>query len=221
MIHLEEEIKILKSEVSIMFALVHAQMEKAFRSLADFDKDLAHEVLVTENRVNAHELKIDYDCENFLALYQPVAIDLRYILAVLKINSNLERTGDIAEGVARFLVETEKQFDKELLDNSGITKMFEIALNMLDDIEDAFNDEDTAAARSIFKQDDTLDKIYMRSQKIITEYIRQHPENLEQALYILRTVQKLERVGDHAKNIAEEIIFYLEAKVIKHSEKKK
>lgn len=220
MTHLELELKELKNEVSTMFALVHSQMEKAFLSLTEFDKDIAHEVLATENRVNAQELKIDHDCENFLALYQPVAIDLRYILAVLKINSNLERTGDIAEGVARFLVETENSFDKELLENTDISKMFAAALKMLDGIEDAFNEENTSAARAIFKQDVSLDKIYSKTHPIIMDYIRQHPDNLAQALYILRTMQKIERVGDHSKNIAEEIIFYLEAKVVKHRKKK-
>jgi len=221
MTHLEEELKSLKNEVSIMFALVLTQLEKAYKSLLEFDKDLAHEVLITENRVNAHELKIDHDCENILALFSPVAVDLRYLLAVLKMNSNLERTGDIAEGIARFLVESETAFSKELLENSEITKMFEISIKMMEKIEDAFNNEDTSAARTIFKQDVLLDKINLKANKVIAEHIIKHPEDIDQALYILSFIRKLERVGDQSKNIAEELIFYIEAKVLKHSNKKK
>jgi len=216
MTHFEEEIKALKQEVSNMFGLVNTQIEKAYTALQNLDKDLAHEILNTERRVNALELKIDLDCENYLALYSPVAIDLRYILAVLKINSNLERTGDIAEGIARFVIESELGFTNELISFTKTEKMFDVSLKMINDVEEAFNCEDAVLARSIFKQDIILDEINMNANRVISEFIRNNDNSLEQALHILSTIRKLERVGDHAKNIAEEIIFYLEAKVIKH-----
>jgi phosphate transport system protein len=219
MTHLEEELKALKKEVTIMFMLVHAQLAKANKALHELDKDLAHEILLTEKRVNAQELSIDRDCENFLALYNPVAVDLRYILAVLKINSNLERTGDIAEGIARFLLESENAFDKKLLEETRITQMFDIAVKMMDDISEAFEQENTAMARSIFRQDVFLDEVNRAANKNIAAYILANPANSEQALHILSTIRKIERVGDQAKNIAEEIIFYIEAKVLKHSKK--
>jgi phosphate transport system protein len=219
MTHLEEELKALKKEVTIMFMLVHSQLAKANKALHELDKDLAHEILLTEKRVNAQELSIDRDCENFLALYNPVAVDLRYILAVLKINSNLERTGDIAEGIARFLLESETLFDKKLLEETRITQMFDIAVKMMDDISDAFEQENTALARSIFRQDVFLDEVNRAANKSIATYILANPANSEQALHILSTIRKIERVGDQAKNIAEEIIFYIEAKVLKHSKK--
>ena len=202
-----------------MFALVHLQLTKARQGLLSFDKDLAREVIATEKRVNAQELRIDRDCENYIALYNPVAVDMRYILAVLKINSNLERTGDIAEGIARFLIETESSFDEQLLNVSGATKMFDEAIYIMEEIESAFEEEDTSLARKIFKHDEALDQINRAANKVIASYISGNPKNTEQALYILSTIRKLERVGDQAKNIAEEIIFYLEAKVVKHSRK--
>ncbi|MFM7900877.1 MAG: phosphate signaling complex PhoU family protein, partial [Bacteroidota bacterium] len=104
MTHLDIELKNLKADMNEMFDLVGSQMAKALKSLRDFDKDLAREVRVNEKRVNAFELKLDRDCENVIALFTPVAIDLRFVLACLKINSNLERIGDIAEGIAQFVL---------------------------------------------------------------------------------------------------------------------
>ena len=104
MSHLDTELQILKSETIEMWTLVNSQLAKGKQSLLTLDKDLAREVIMTEKRVNANELKLDRDCENIFALFTPVAIDLRFVLAVLKINSNLERTGDIAEGIAKFVL---------------------------------------------------------------------------------------------------------------------
>lgn len=219
MTHFEEELKHLKTDVNIMFALVHTQLSKAKDALVRLDKDLAREIIQTEKRVNAQELNIDRDCENYFALYNPVAVDLRYLLAILKINNNLERTGDIAEGIAKFLVETQQSFDQELLASSKLLNMFDECVSIMEEIEYAFENEDTAKARSIFKQDEILDNINKEANKSIADYIRLHPDNIEQALYVLSTIRKLERVGDQAKNIAEEIIFYVEAKVLKHSKK--
>lgn len=217
--HFEEELKQLKHEVNIMFALVYTQLSKARQALKSLDKDLAREVIQTEKRVNAQELTIDRFCENFFALYNPVAVDLRYILAVLKINNNLERTGDIAEGIAKFLVETQQPFDSELIESSGLSKMFDASIHIMESIESAFENEDTVIARGIFKQDELLDTINRDANRAIEEYIRKHPDNIAQALYVLSTIRKLERVGDQAKNIAEEIIFFVEAMVLKHSPK--
>jgi len=217
--HFEEELKQLKHEVNVMFALVYTQLSKARNAMLHNDKDLAHEIIQTEKRVNAQELTIDRYCENFFALYNPVAVDLRYILAVLKINNNLERTGDIAEGIAKFLAEMNQAFDPELLKSSGLSEMFDASVAIMEEIEVAFENEDTVKARSIFRKDEWLDKINREANDHIAEYIAKHPDNVNQALYVLSTIRKLERVGDQAKNIAEEIIFYVEAKVLKHSRK--
>lgn len=219
MTHLEEKLNLLKREMTTMFVLVHSQLNKTKKAVVDFDKDIAHEVVSYEKRVNAQELKIDRDCENIFALYQPVAVDLRYVLALLKINTNLERTGDIAEGIAKFIIQAEKPMDKRLIEETQLVKMFDEALLMTEDIENAFAAEDTTMARSIFKQDEGLDAINKTAHKKIATYIKDHPENIEEALHALSTIRKLERVGDQAKNIAEEIIFYIEAKVLKHSRK--
>jgi len=219
MAQLETELQLLKTEAINMWTLVNSQLSKARQAFITFDKDLAREVVLKEKRVNGSELKIDRDCENIFALFCPVAIDLRFLLAVLKINSNLERIGDIAEGIAKYIIDTESPFSEELLKVSRILPMYEESVNMLTDTQDAFEKEDTILARSVFKKDDFLDNVNKSSHKVLEEYITKHPEETSQALWILSTIRKLERVGDQAKNIAEEIIFYLEAKVLKHKGK--
>jgi phosphate transport system protein len=217
MTHLDTELQSLKGEITSEWNLVITQLRKIQDALLRYDKDLAREVVLNEKRVNAYELKIDRDCENIFALFNPVAVDLRFVLAVLKINNNLERTGDIAEGIGKFIVSTEVAFDKKLLEVTQALKMFDVSIAMLSDVLTAFEKEDTVLARSIFKQDEVLDNINLKANSVIVDFIRKNSDKLEQALYILSTIRKLERVGDQAKNIAEEIIFYVEAKVLKHT----
>ena len=218
MTQLENEINALKTEVVNMWILVQSQMNKAREAMLQFDKDLAREVVLKEKRVNAFELKIDRDCENIFALYCPVAVDLRFLLAVLKINNNLERIGDIAEGIAKYIIESPVNFDKKLLETTQVTRMYQEAINILMDTRIAFEKEDTILARSIFKRDELLDIINKEANQNIAALIKQDMAIMDEALYILSIIRKLERVGDQSKNIAEEIIFYIEAKVLKHQE---
>src|SRR5437763_11449771 len=134
MSQLDNEIKLLKEEVVNMWKMVHSQLEKGLSALLNFDKDLAREIIMIETRVNAQELKIDRDCEDIFALYCPVAVDLRFLLAVLKINTNLERTGDIAEGIARLILDTETAFKPQLLDSTKVIEMYREALQILEEI---------------------------------------------------------------------------------------
>lgn len=206
----------VKSEVISMWQLVLLQLSKAKEALLTFDKDLAREVISKEKRVNAFELKIDRDCENIFALFCPVAVDLRFLLAALKINTNLERVGDIAEGIARYIVDATEKFNMEVLESTKLIQMFEGSISILTDAQTAFEFENTLLARTIFSRDDILDEINKNADANISKYIRENLNNISEALYILSIIRKLERVGDQTKNIAEEIIFYVEAKVLKH-----
>jgi phosphate transport system protein len=216
MTQFETEIRDVKSEVINMWQLVLSQLTKAKEAMLTFDKDLAREVMAREKRVNALELKIDRDCENIFALYCPVAIDLRFLLAVLKINTNLERIGDIADGVARYIAYSPVKFNKDFLESSRLVEMYNGSISILADTQDAFEFENTILARTIFSRDDVLDTINKNADDNISEYIREDVNNISEALNILSIIRKLERVGDQSKNIAEEIIFYVEAKVLKH-----
>src|SRR5665811_1891398 len=135
MTQFEIELEDLKSEVINMWQLVLLQLEKAKEAMLRFDKDLAREVILKEKRVNAFELKIDRDCENIFALYCPVAIDLRFLLAVLKINNNLERIGDIAEGIARYIVESLSDYDQSVFMRTEVIRMFDDSISILTDTQ--------------------------------------------------------------------------------------
>lgn len=219
MVHHEIELQKLRNEVESMWKLTISQMQKARLSMLTLDRSLAAEVIHNERRVNAFELNIDNQCEHIIALMNPVAVDLRFVLAVLKINNNLERIGDIAEGIARYILESVDQYDEKLLQISEVILMFEESTSMLEDLLASFDSENTTVARSIFSRDEYLNEINAKANNVVAQYIKENPENIAQALHILSTIRKLERVGDQSKNIAEEIIFYVEAKVLKHIDK--
>jgi len=219
MTHLDTELKNLKSELLEMWSLVMNQMVKAKDALVNFDKDLAVDVEINEKRVNGYEIKIDRDCENLLALYNPVAVDLRFILAVLKINYNLERIGDYARGIAKIVRNNDAQFAQDLLLHVNVLEMFDLTNSLFADSMLAFEEEDNRMARTIFMKDESLDKINKVANAKVGEYIQANTTQMADALNVISIVRKLERVGDQTKNIAEEIIFYIEAKVLKHKPK--
>jgi phosphate transport system protein len=218
MTHLESELSEIKNDLVRMGNLVHSQLELGREALLTLDRNLAQQIVMNEKRVNAYELKLDRDCENFLARFQPVAVDLRCVLAVLKINYNLERIGDIAEGIAHFVIQMKagENFDKNLLEKTRLNEMYDNGSHMLREVIDAFDQENSTLAKSVFIEDEILDEINASAVQTISEYIRNNPEKSEQALYVLSAIRKLERLGDQVKNISEEIVFYIEAIVLKH-----
>jgi phosphate transport system protein len=216
MTHLENELRQLKMELLTMWSLVNMQMSKSMEALVRNDKELASEIVITEKRVNSFELKVDRDCENIIALYNPVAVDLRFVLAVMKINTNLERIGDIARSTARFVVKSNGTYDQDVLERTRLLEIYEEACDLLVDCKEAFERENPDIARKIFLRDELLDEINKSAPLTIAGIIRDSPAKIEQCLDVLSTIRRLERAGDHCKNIAEEIIFYIEAKVLKH-----
>jgi phosphate transport system protein len=218
-IHLDNELKELKEALLEMFELVEGQLIKSKTALMNFDKDLAREVRVNEKRVNSMELNLDREVENFLALYTPLAGDLRFMIAALKINMNLERIGDIADGIAQFVININNKPDEELLKATRLLEMFNTSIEILGEVKESFDKEDTKLARSVFKKDELLDEINLQANEAVAAFVTAHPEKVNQSLYTLSTIRKLERVGDQSKNIAEEIIFSIEAMVLKHKRK--
>ncbi|WP_085537604.1 phosphate signaling complex protein PhoU [Massilibacteroides vaginae] len=215
---IDQEIRSLKNNVSEMWSLVRQQLFNAGEAMLSGDKELAYKVISRERRVNAFELKIDSDCEDIIALYAPVAIDLRFVLAMYKINTNLERLGDFAESIARFagnLPEGEP-VDPDLIKETRVQIMLDELLEMLSLAQEAFEKEDSEIASRIFLKDNLVDEINVASTKIIANYIETHPGSALIGLYMAGVIRKMERFGDHCTNIAEELIFYLDAKVMKH-----
>lgn len=219
--HLELELNAVKSSLLEMWSIVISQHEKAKMALENHDKDLANEIHTNEKLLDAFELKHDMDCENLIVLNNPVAVDLRFILAVLKINYNLERIGDYANYIANQIRKADSPFDPEILSCTQILEMFDISHVMLVQAYESFEKNSALPIRNLTELDKKLDHINKESFRILSEYLMKNPEKSRQALEIFSIIRKLERVGDHNQNIAEEIVFYLDARVIKHKKLQK
>ena len=216
MTHLETELDKLKVDITGMFILVQKQLNKSIQSLLTMDKDLAREIIAAEKRVNAEELKIDRVCENIVALFNPVAVDLRFVFASFKINSHLERMGDNAKGIARYVLEMSEKFDADLIAKLQLQEMFSVANKMIDENIAAFENGDSSKARLVFEMDERVDAINFAANNIVADYIKANTDKAIHLLNLMSIIRKLERVGDLQANIAEEIIFYVDAEVLKH-----
>ncbi len=217
-LHIDTELFKLKNSLQEMWLLVDKQLTKAQIAFMEYDKSIAREILSREKMVNALELKIDSECENFIARNNPVAIDLRLALAYIKINNNLERIGDFAEGIAEFVLRNmSEKLPQEFAEKLRIEEMFNGVSEMFTLAKESLHEENSAKAEKIFGLDNLVDEINHRSNPIITEEMKKHPEKIEEYLYLNAVIRKLERMGDRCNNIAEEIVFYLDAKILKHN----
>jgi phosphate transport system protein len=222
MIQVDIELIKLKNSLQEMWVLVEKQLKKSEKALLDFDKAIAREVISREKMVNAMELKIDSECEVFIATHNPVAIDLRLALAILKINNNLERIGDFSESIALFVLKNMSEPLPQLFkDQLRLEEMFKEVLQMFTLAKEALTYEDSAKADQVFGIDNLVDEIIYDAIKVITEEMKKSPEKIEEYMFLHAVIRKLERIGDRCNNIAEEIIFYLDAKVLKHSSQAK
>jgi phosphate transport system protein len=219
MTHLELELSKIRQTTLEMMRMVKKQLLKGKQALMTSNKELALEVMHNEKRVNGYELLIDTDCENLIARFSPVAIDLRFVIATLKINYHLERIGDNADGIARNVLDLKAAWNSELLNKLQVTVAFDTAAEMLDYIIESYEKEDSSLARRVFEKDRIIDELTDQAIVIIADYLKANNENIQKDLYLLLIHRKLERVGDLIKNMAEEIIFYVEAKVLKHKTK--
>ncbi|MDP4290611.1 MAG: phosphate signaling complex protein PhoU [Bacteroidota bacterium] len=221
MIQIDKEKKMLKDELNEMWTLVNNQIEKAKLALLDFDKNAASEVRSNEKRVDAFELTLDRDSESVILLQNPVAIDLRFIVATLKINYNLERIGDYANKIAKVVYKKDEEFDATILKELKVAEIFENVQDMLQEGLDAFQNDDKAEMLSLFDKDSKLDKLYADAYDATVEYGMNHPEKMADLLRTITSLKMLERAGDHLLNIAEEFVFYKDAEIIKHARLRK
>lgn len=215
--NLHVAIESLRSDLIKMMKLVRKQMKLTYEALITVDKDIVEEVIHREQRINAMDLKIDEECEQIIALYNPVASDLRFVLSALSITSNLERMADLAEGIARYVKDMTEPFDDDTLDKIQLRLAFETAMTMLDDVWTGLKSNDPKLIRKVLKKDEILDEINAAVTKVIIGFAKKQPKKIKDHLYLFSTVKKLERYGDLVENIAEDLIFYMEAEVLKHT----
>ncbi len=219
--HLETELEQLRKSLLDMSWLSLSQLSKAKSAFLNMDIDIAEEVVHKEKRMNAFTLSIDRDCENLLALFNPVTTDLRYVISVLKTNTEIERIGDHAEAIANYVINFDEPVNEKLLKITGFHEMYQLAIDMLHDVIQALEANDTTLARKVYKKDKSLNKFNRSSLDAISRYLEENHDSYKQALMLFSIIKKLERVGDRIKNIAEDIIFYIEAKVYKKKAKMK
>ncbi len=220
MINIEEQRAVLSKSGEEMLNLVHKQVQLAYEAFTSFDTDLAEEVILKENRVNALDVRIEKDTDHFIALYSPVATDLRFALALLKINYNLERIGDQAFDIANHTIDLNQKLVPALIERMQFNLMFETLESMIKDVITAYTDENLKVARKIFKKDKIINEINAKAFDIVAEDAIKNPELIRQYLMALVVMKKFEKVGDLLKNISESIIYFIDAEILKHKKKK-
>jgi phosphate transport system protein len=213
--HFQEELDVLKSRLLEMGGLAEQRVRRAVQGLAEREHELIESVLIGDEPINALQLEIDDRCLKLLALHQPMATDLRAVMAAVKINTDLERVGDLAVNIA----EAAKRYAmhppvKKLID---IPKMADIAQAMLRDALDSYVKRDMALARQVLHQDDSLDALKTQIFRELLSFMLKDPSTIEAALDLILVSRHLERIGDHATNIAEDVIFMVSARDVRHN----
>ncbi len=212
-----EELEDLRSNVMAMGGLVEEQVNHAVGAFLSRDTETADNVIRRDHQVNRLEVQIDEECTRILAKRQPAASDLRMIIAVIKTITDLERIGDEAEKIAHITIHSN---DRASIENSllaTVQQMGELAAHQLHDALDAFARLDTETAVATVKRDTKLDDIYSGLMRQTATFVMEDPRNFSQIFDVLWSVRALERIGDHAKNICEYVIFLVKGKDIRHT----
>jgi phosphate transport system protein len=212
----DADLEAVRSRVLQMGGLVEEQIINAIEALSTGDTDMAERVIQDDHRVNAMEVEIDEDCNQMIALRQPTAGDLRMIMTVVKTITDLERIGDEAEKIGRM---TKLLFENDQLSMPRFTEvrhMSEIVVDMLRKSLDAFARLDLAAAAQVVRQDMDVDSEYRASLRHLITFMMEDPRKISMAIEILFVIKALERCGDHAKNMAEYVVYMVKGKDVRH-----
>jgi phosphate transport system protein len=210
----EDDLKKLREEILYMGGLVEDQIQKAVKSLVDRDSDLAELIIERDHEVNRLDVDIDDLCIKLLALHQPAGRDLRFITTGLKITTDLERIGDMAVNICERAVELNQE--PQLKPYIDIPRMAQISERMIRESLDAFVREDTELALKVCKDDDEVDQLNSQIFREVVTFMLGDPQTINRAIKISSISKYLERIADHATNIAEMVIFMVKGKSIRH-----
>jgi phosphate transport system protein len=217
--HFQEQLEELKESLLKMAALVEETISDSVQSLVKRDSDLVQKTLDLEKRINAMDIEIEEMCLTLLALRQPMAIDLRFITSAMKINTDLERMGDQAVNIAERAVSLNQE--PPLKPYIDIPRMAEIVQTMVKDVLDSFVRRDSKLARSVCERDDLVDGLNNQVFRELLTFMISEPTTIQRAAHLMIVCRCLERIADHATNIAEDVIFVVDARVIKHHAEEK
>jgi len=214
----DQQLEKLRNRILKMSSLVDEQVEFAIKAVEEDNREHASLVLSKEAKVDKYDIKIEKICQRIIALTQPVAMDLRLIISAITIGTNLERIGDIAVNISEnFLLMKEKP---SFINRSNFYDMAKIAKEMIRNAIDSFINNDPKLAQKVIQTDKVLDNYNKENHRLLIEVMKGNPAYIESAVALLVICRQLERLGDHAANIAEDVFFIVEAQMIKHQYEK-
>jgi phosphate transport system protein len=215
--YFQKEIEELKFNLIRMASLVDGQVEQAFKALETGDVEICHGLKAKDFEIDAYDNLIQAQCENILALFQPVAVDLRFVMSAMMINNQLERCGDIAINICQRVKRTGGQH--ELILEAKIIEMGMQAKEMLKNSIDSFINNNVELAKTILLDDEKVDDFNKQIFKFLVAKMEKDHQLIEPCSHLIVLTRNIERLADHATNIAENLVFYIEAKIIAHRKK--
>jgi phosphate transport system protein len=212
---LDQQLSRIRQKLLRMGGAVEEMIDQAIQSLLQRDSALAEKVPVQDAEVDNLEMELDELCSTVLVRNQPTAVDLRFLVAVMKINNDLERMGDSAVNIVQSVVQLNEQ--PPLKPYIDLPRMSTEAQEMVRNALDAFVNRDADLARSVLKADDTIDGLYKQIFRELLTFMIEDPKSVSRALHLLLIARNLERIADHATNISEDVIYYVEGRDVRHS----
>ncbi len=211
----DEELTALKERILRMGALVETQVSNAIKALVERNTDLARNVITTDHQVNAYDVEIDEECIRLLALRQPTASDLRFITTAMKISTDLERMSDLAEDICERALELAEE--PQLKPYIDIPRMADHTRMMVKEALDAFVNRNADLARKVCREDDFVDELTGQIFRELLSYMMENPQTIRRAIRITFVAKYIERIADHATNVAEMVVYLVEGKIIRHT----
>ncbi|MCA9461850.1 MAG: phosphate signaling complex protein PhoU [Nitrospira sp.] len=213
--HFDDELTGLKQKLLRMGALVETQVRQALTSLVDRDDEVAKQVIQNDRQVNTLDVDVDETCLELMALFQPAARDLRFVTTAMKISTELERISDLAENICERSIELNQE--PQLKPYIDIPLMAERAIKMVGESIDAFVRGDSVLARRVLKDDDHVDELNEQIFRELLSFMIENPQTISRAIRLSFISKYLERIADHATNIAELVVYMVEGKIIRHT----
>ena len=213
--HFDDELKDLKAKILRMGGLAEEQVQGALRALIERDSDLARKIIANDRQVNTLDVEVDEDCLRLLALQQPAARDLRFITTAMKISTELERISDLAENICERAIELNEE--PQLKPYIDIPRMANWSLRMVKEALDAFVNHDAGLARKVCTDDDFVDDLTHQLFRELLSFMLENPQTITRAIRITFISKYLERIADHATNVAELVVYMVEGKIIRHT----
>jgi len=213
--HFDQELDDLKQKLLRMGAAVENQIQTSLRALVERDTELAQQVIENDLRINSLDVQVDEDSIRLLALHQPTAKDLRFITTAMKISTELERMSDLAENIAERALELNEE--PQLKPYIDIPRMGNWTLRMVKDSLDAFVNRDAALARKVCADDDFVDDLTQQLFRELLSFMIENPKTITREIRLTFTGKYIERIADHATNVAELVVYLVEGKIIRHT----